>query len=387
MSQSNGIISAPVDMADPYYVMGVGQYNGWWDEVYMCANVHGRTNPFSKYKPVRLDSFLGRDDTGYFRTDNYQQMINYSTDWFRGKDGHCGFIVPATTVLANPSQPDPVWQYAPPAVGEWSRLIDFIGYNHNASPELFRVFFPTQAYLNSGFTVRVSVDLPNDSTLALADVFSEELAPSRPSNIAMMLSLRSTSNGSGLYVEKEISIHTNAMQSINFSAQEMQLGGMVGSKLWGHIYIRSANWTLLSARNSANTQTIFEATYVSSEKYRINMICQAVLNHSISNKYSLDVRNLTPRIITQGYTGGTFPASNLRMYKATDGEGSQTLWEVNLPAVTVPAGTIYTFSQIPDQFYVTYFSDIHPEDKVLFVWRSNAGDREELTQYIIINND
>ena len=50
----NGIIIGPINPEDPYRVLGVGQYNGWWDIGYICSNEHGRINMWSRYKPVAL---------------------------------------------------------------------------------------------------------------------------------------------------------------------------------------------------------------------------------------------------------------------------------------------------------------------------------------------
>jgi hypothetical protein len=51
MAHSNGVITAPVGIdADIAPVLGVGSY----DLGYLCSNIHGKINKWSRIKPVIL---------------------------------------------------------------------------------------------------------------------------------------------------------------------------------------------------------------------------------------------------------------------------------------------------------------------------------------------
>ena len=70
MAYSNGQITAPVDASDPYYVMGVGQYNGTFDVGHICGNSHGKIKMWAKFKPVRNNSLDPYDDTNWWKSVN-----------------------------------------------------------------------------------------------------------------------------------------------------------------------------------------------------------------------------------------------------------------------------------------------------------------------------
>lgn len=109
MSVSNGIITAPINVKDPYTCMGVGKYNGWWDVGYICSNQHGRINRDSRYKPVEYNSpeILSKDQI---------------------KDLCYGFGDKVSSDDISQRQ----WDYIPPSNG-FFRLSDFNNYNHFAS--------------------------------------------------------------------------------------------------------------------------------------------------------------------------------------------------------------------------------------------------------------
>lgn len=113
MSYSEGKISAPIAASDPYYVMGVGTYNGGYDVGYICSNQHGKINKWSKYKPIKYPN-LGIIDELSFATKNYGIMANNSLNF--------------QTAAAYR------FYYEPPTGGdnEPFRLTDFEFYNQNA---------------------------------------------------------------------------------------------------------------------------------------------------------------------------------------------------------------------------------------------------------------
>lgn len=112
---SNGIISAPISASDPYQVLGVGMYAGGYDIGYICSNNHGKINKWSYDKPIRVDTPAELSETQKQDASNGMDAY-YSTD--------------LDSVIANAEKAD--WGYLPPRSGvDWSRLTDFIGYNHN----------------------------------------------------------------------------------------------------------------------------------------------------------------------------------------------------------------------------------------------------------------
>lgn len=115
MSNQNGIITAPVSLhADVYPVLGLAKTGTFYDLATVCANAHGRINKWSKRKPVRYNSPAELTEE-QFRDALYGMNITYSSD--------------LDTVINAAKKGD--WDYLPPRPGtDWSRLTDFINYNH-----------------------------------------------------------------------------------------------------------------------------------------------------------------------------------------------------------------------------------------------------------------
>lgn len=113
MATSNGKITAPVADRDPYVCMGVGKYNGWYDWAYICSNQHGKTNIWSKWKPVIVD-------TPQDITEQQLKAAAYGLEWYQSGDSLTYSI-----------------RYVPPVIGKnWMRITDFIGYNHTITSGL-----------------------------------------------------------------------------------------------------------------------------------------------------------------------------------------------------------------------------------------------------------
>lgn len=113
MPTTNGIITAPVTVSDVAHTLGVNST----DVGYLCYNTHGKINKWSAKKPLALigsplpldDSVFKKNDFGLDVDDAQMTSINLN-DLFVNKE----------------------WQYIAPAEGDWARLTDFEGYNHNA---------------------------------------------------------------------------------------------------------------------------------------------------------------------------------------------------------------------------------------------------------------
>lgn len=114
-------ITAPINIADPYTVMGVGKLNGtWYDVAHICGNTHGKINPNSRNKPERID-------TPTEITDAQRKSNNF------------GWNIPSFQMSNLPGTASSEtnlwkWQYLAPRVNtDWSRLTDFNNYNHRAT--------------------------------------------------------------------------------------------------------------------------------------------------------------------------------------------------------------------------------------------------------------
>lgn len=342
---------------------------------YLCSNNHGKTNPFAKYKPVRLDSLKGRSDPGSFLIDDTRIPIMYSTDWWRSRNGLCGFNIPNSDILWNPNVEESVWEYLPPQGGanDPFRLGDFGGYEPNASSNLFTFSMPSKVFLNKGFSCTLNIPKTNASGngLTLHDIYDPNILE-QADNIRICISFRANSNPNGTYHEVQIPLGTES-NIIRLTDDDVRLGGTVGGKLWAHVYMRDHLGRIKSLRNVAGTKTVFEAQYVSNEEFKTQLRCQVVLRHLNTKPYYLDVRTLSAIVNAQLYAGGNLPATTLMMYKyvndSTDYVHETELWSKNFDAVTVQAGDYYYMPGIPDQFEVwTGGYDSQAGEKVIFIW-------------------
>lgn len=112
MGVNNGIITYPVNFAEPYQCLGVAKYNGEYHEGYICSNLHGKTNKWSKRKPLEMNK---PSDV----TEAELIAANY------GIKEPSGSSDPNVAVEQD-------YVYIPPTT--FYRINDFIGYNHNAMP-------------------------------------------------------------------------------------------------------------------------------------------------------------------------------------------------------------------------------------------------------------
>ncbi len=331
-----------------------------------------KINPFSKFKPVRLPCRWGSAEPGYFQLEHNRVSLAYSTDWWRSINGQCGFQMEQVNNVGNPNVPDPVWTYLRPQGGDSSpfRSIDFKGYKRNSPTDLFSVGFPSKIAINKGFRMTVNIPQSRDGSLCLPDIFNDKT--SEGDYIRFVVNLRSPSNPNATYVEREFKV-TSENNVIQWTDDEVRLGGTVGGKLWCHVYMKDSIGRFRSLRNTEATKTIFEAQYVSGDPYLLQLRCQAVLRYLVSKPYQLKVMNLTPIINAINYAGGTLPATRLMMYRYiadnTDYVRELELWRKDFPETTVAAGDHHTLSGIPFEFEVdTYGWDSYVGEKVIFIW-------------------
>ena len=124
MSIQNGTrIVSPINLQEPYTVMGVSKTGTYYDLAYICSNSHGEINIWARNKPVRVNTPATLTDA----------QINAA---FSGLNLYIG-ATPESMVQN--SLAGNKWTYLPPRPGtDWCRLTDWNGYSHNAQPQ-FRV--------------------------------------------------------------------------------------------------------------------------------------------------------------------------------------------------------------------------------------------------------
>ena len=158
MSVSNGLVSAPITIAEMYSLLGLGtaQSNGAHDLAYLCGNSHGKICKWSRCKPVRGTNPFGTDfDPG---TGTTPGNATDKTGIYAGNRGQAagkpiywGMEYPMNTaeqnycrkatgnliqlcydVVAMSGGNHSNFIYRPPVAGtDYSRLADFDGYRHN----------------------------------------------------------------------------------------------------------------------------------------------------------------------------------------------------------------------------------------------------------------
>ncbi|MCD8030022.1 MAG: hypothetical protein LUF85_04125 [Bacteroides sp.] len=131
-------------MKDVKEILGVASN----DVGYLCANKHGKTNIWSKFKPVKYRSLLGQS----YRST----AANYIAEMWKGEDKNCGLGLPNKVSksgdmkiraerirsLYETDDDSYLWSscYTPPTGGSTYpyRILDFWGYNHEARPFIVR---------------------------------------------------------------------------------------------------------------------------------------------------------------------------------------------------------------------------------------------------------
>lgn len=157
-------IIAPVTVEDISAVLSVGST----DIGYLCSNKHGKTNKYSKKKPVIIEG----DDIN---------LISPTT-WWKGENLQCGLNIPYRTAITSCINDyfdgSMKWGYdAPPPNSKYpARLLDFDGYYHKAICPVSAENFPKDIWLEStygGAKLSVSLDIATEGdeyNLGLSDI-------------------------------------------------------------------------------------------------------------------------------------------------------------------------------------------------------------------------
>lgn len=128
-----GKINAPINPQLVYADLGIAPYNGSYDTAYLCSNLHGKINKWSKVKPIRYATP---------QTLTAAQFAGTTTDHANGV--YYGLRCRIHNGSGDGTQDDSRgwaglhkcnWEYFPPVPGtHWSRLSDFDGYDDGAQP-------------------------------------------------------------------------------------------------------------------------------------------------------------------------------------------------------------------------------------------------------------
>lgn len=106
--QGNKLVE-PIGLQEVYSLLGVAKTGTYYDVATICGNGHGKINMWARNKPMRVD-------TPVEITEVQKHAAAYGLN----------------AVFSN-SQ-NPVWEYLPPRAGnDWSRLTDFVGYDHRST--------------------------------------------------------------------------------------------------------------------------------------------------------------------------------------------------------------------------------------------------------------
>mgnify|MGYP000852152839 CR=1 FL=1 len=168
MSIINGIIQAPVSIADVRTVLGETSN----DLGTLCKSE--KINPWAKYKPVVLDKVT--------HADEYDPVTKkWTGDWWKGGNKNCGFTefstqdIKAIFVTADDNLNG--WAYRKPSGGSSMpfRLEDFIGYKHSAKQDWPHLFTNSSIQEDADFVVGFfsPIDLhPDGLNIHISDVGS-----------------------------------------------------------------------------------------------------------------------------------------------------------------------------------------------------------------------
>lgn len=157
MLYNNGKITLPIDVSDPYYVLGVGSLNGKFDVGHICGvAVKDKINILSRRKPVKYPAI-------------FTEGID---DWYKAANGNFGILLltsGSSSALPAIGQPMERWGFDYPTGGtsEPFRLNDYVGYNHNA-PTIFSMHPDPAVYPNAEF--RCSILLKQNAEISINEI-------------------------------------------------------------------------------------------------------------------------------------------------------------------------------------------------------------------------
>lgn len=149
MGNTNGIISAPINLrSDAYKALGASAKGGWYDTGDACTSF--RINEFSLKKPVRHTS-RGELTEAQWKDVNYGYHIPDGVGLVTLMGYYVQETLPSVWIPPRPTDKYLAqgWWYEPPVADQdWFRMTDFEGYNRNAVGPLFRMTLNTTELTN-----------------------------------------------------------------------------------------------------------------------------------------------------------------------------------------------------------------------------------------------
>lgn len=137
MAVTNGKITTPMSVSDPYTCMGVTPTANGYDVGYVCSNAHGKVNKWSKNKPYDINKMAPLTDAEKKGT----AAQNNAGIFFGLKVGSGG------TDLTKLHEATYDYVGYPKGGNSVYRILDFDGYDHNAVPTINGTI-PTETYYN-----------------------------------------------------------------------------------------------------------------------------------------------------------------------------------------------------------------------------------------------
>lgn len=171
MANSNGRISRPVTQRDVQTVLGISSSVNKWSQ--LCT--HADLNIWSKYRPKKYAA-RGIMDQYDFTNECWKA----DSVWWKGNNGNMCFTPYVTTnfanVIANTNGTLNGWGFdGVPNGGTYPyRIVDFIGYNHNALPMAADFSVPSEQEPQREFVVSCNIAMAGGDNVALGD-FSTQL--------------------------------------------------------------------------------------------------------------------------------------------------------------------------------------------------------------------
>lgn len=152
-------ITQPVNTTDIGTVLQTSSRNVG----FLCGNLHGNTNMWAKYKPVK------------------QPFLDHREGYWKASDGKCGISIDVYTSIGTPSSGfmkdlidgNTTWVYNPPKGGETQpfRMMDFDKYNHNAKNPVGDISNNTFYVLENGeLTIMYDKIIIEDDNLQPSDI-------------------------------------------------------------------------------------------------------------------------------------------------------------------------------------------------------------------------
>jgi hypothetical protein len=203
MAFSNGLITAPISIADVKQALGVGSN----DLATLCTST--KINMWARYKPVRLDAVACQDfdDT----------KPDFILKWWGGQTGNCGIRIPPINLDMLGNHP-PVYEIPQGGSSSPFRLGDFMNYKTDAKGISVRI--SGDIYYNTGSqNVVLLTPIDDGYTITLNDIFQSEtdlyfgVQLVSASEVKKIITNNNTIANGGTYIDIDIVNNSSALSA------------------------------------------------------------------------------------------------------------------------------------------------------------------------------